>query len=336
MVEQHIEANMMRKREFLLALASTLAVHAVLPAAAQDYPARPITIVVPFPAGGPTDAVGRIVAERMRTSLGQSVIVENVGGAGGSLGIGRVARATPDGYTIALGIWSTQVVNAAIYALSYDVVKDFEPIALLASSPVMIAGKKTLPANNLNELIAWLKANPDKATQGTAGVGTPDHVAGVLFQQLTGTRYQFVHYRGSAPAMQDLVAGHIDLCITSPVLVVPQLRSGSIKAYVVTTESRLSSAPAIPTAAEAGIKGFQLSVWLGFFAPKGTPKAIVDKLNAAAVEALAVPEVRARFADFGLELFPREQETPAALGALQESDIEKWWPIIKAAGIKAE
>jgi tripartite-type tricarboxylate transporter receptor subunit TctC len=327
---------MMRKREFLLALASTFAGNAVLPAAAQDYPVRPITIVVPFPAGGPTDAVGRILSGRMRASLGQSVIIENVSGAGGSLGIGRVARAAPDGYTIALGIWSTQVVNAAIYSLSYDVVKDFEPIALLASSPVMIAGRKTLPANDLKELIAWLKANPGKATQGTAGVGSPDHIAGVLFQQLTGTRYQFVHYRGSAPAIQDLVAGQIDLCMTSPVIIVPQLRTGSIKAYVVTGESRLPSAPSIPTASEAGLKGFQLSVWLGFFAPKDTPKAIVDKLNAAAVEALAVPEVRAHFADFGLELFPREQETPAALGALQQSDIKKWWPIIKAAGIKAE
>jgi len=326
----------MRKREFLLALASTFAVNAALPATAEDYPARPITIVVPFPAGGPTDAVGRIVAERMRTSLGQSMVIENVAGASGSIGIGRVAHAAPDGYTIALGIWSTQVVNAAIYSLSYDVVKDFEPITLLASSPLMIAGKKTLPANDLDELIAWLKANPDNATQGTAGVGSPDHVAGVLFQQLTGTRYQFVHYRGSGPAIQDLVAGQIDLCMTSPVVIVPQLRAGSIKAYAVTTESRVPSAPAIPTATEAGLKGFQLSVWLGFFAPKGTPKAIVDKLNASAVEALASPEVRTRFADFGLTLFPREQETPAVLGALQKSDIEKWWPIIKAAGIKAE
>jgi tripartite-type tricarboxylate transporter receptor subunit TctC len=327
---------MMRKREFLLALASTFAVGAVLPAVAQDYPARPITIVVPFPAGGPTDAVARIVAERMRTSLGQSLMIENVAGAGGSVGIGRVARASPDGYTIALGIWSTQVVNAAIYSLSYDVVKDFEPIALLASSPLMVAGNKSLPANDLKELIAWLKANPDKALQGTAGVGSPEHVAGVLFQHLTDTRYQFVHYRGTAPAMQDLMAGHIDFCITSPVLVLPQLGSGSVKAYAVTTAKRLPSALTIPTAEEAGLKGFQLSVWLGFFAPKGTPKAIVEKLNAASVESLSLPEVRSHFADLGLELFPREQETPAVLGALQKSDIEKWWPIIKAAGIKAE
>jgi tripartite-type tricarboxylate transporter receptor subunit TctC len=327
---------MMRKREFLLALASVYAVNTVLPAAAQDYPSRPITIVVPFPAGGPTDAVGRIVAERMRTSLGRSVIIENIVGAGGSIGIGRVAHAAPNGYTIALSIWSIQVVNAAIYSLSYDVVKDFEPIALLASSPLMVVGKKSLPANDLKELIAWLKANPDKATQATAGVGTPDHVAGVLFQQLTGTRYQFVHYRGAAPEMQDLVAGQIDTCITSSAIAVPQLRAGSIKAYAVTTETRLPSAPAIPTAEEAGLKGFQLAAWIGFFAPKGTTKAIVEKLNAAAVEALAIPEVRTRFADLGLELFPREQQTPAVLGEMQRSDIEKWWPIIKSAGIRAE
>jgi tripartite-type tricarboxylate transporter receptor subunit TctC len=331
-----MEARMMRKRELLLTLASTFAVSAVLPAAAQDYPARPITIVVPFPAGGPTDVVGRVVAERMRTSLGQSMIIENVAGAGGSIGIGRVARAAPDGYTIALGIWSTQVVNAAIYSLSYDVVKDFEPIGLLASSPLVVAAKKSVPANDLKELIAWLKVNPDKASQGTAGVGSPQHVAGVLFQQLIDTRYQFVHYRGSAPAMQDLVAGQIDLDIESPVLVLPHLHSGSIKAYAVTTERRLSSAPTLPTTEEAGLKGFQLSVWLGFFAPKGTPKAVVEKLNTAAVEALAVPEVRARFTDLGLELFPREQQTTAALGAQQKADIEKWWPIIKSAGIRAE
>jgi tripartite-type tricarboxylate transporter receptor subunit TctC len=327
---------MMRKREFLLALASTFAANAVLPAVAQDYPARSITIVVPFPAGGPTDTVARIVAERMRTALGQAVLIENVAGAGGSVGIGRVAHASPDGYTIALGIWSTQVVNAAIYPLSYDVVQDFEPIALLASTPLMIASKKSLAANDLTQLIAWLKANPEKALQGTAGVGSPEHVAGVLFQHLTDTRYQFVHYRGTAPAIQDLVAGQIDFCITSPVVVLPQLQSSNIKAYAIASKSRLPSAPDIPTTEEAGLKGFELSVWLGFFAPKGTPKAIIDKLNAAAVGALAEPEVHTRFAGLGLELFTREQETPANLGALQRSDIEKWWPIIKSAGIKAE
>jgi tripartite-type tricarboxylate transporter receptor subunit TctC len=328
---------MMRRREFLLALAtSTLAVNLAGPATARDYPSRPITVVVPFPAGGPTDAVGRIVADRMRASLGQSVIVENVAGAGGSVGIGRVARAAPDGYTIALGIWSTQVVNAAIYTLPYDVVKDFEPVALLANSPLVIAAKNAVPADDLEGLIAWLKANPDKASQGTAGVGTPPHIAGVLFQDITDTRYQFVHYRGSAPATQDLVAGQIDFVIDSPVTLLPQARAGSIKVYAVTTKSRLASAPAIPTVDEAGLPGFQLSVWLGFFAPKGTPKPIVERLNAAAVEALAIPQVRAKFAELGLELFPRDQETPAVLAAMQKADIDKWWPVIKAAGIKAE
>jgi tripartite-type tricarboxylate transporter receptor subunit TctC len=328
---------MMRRREFLLALAaSTLAVNLAGPAAARDYPSRPITVVVPFPAGGPTDAVGRIVADRMRATLGQSVIVENVAGAGGSVGIGRVARAAPDGYTIALGIWSTQVVNAAIYTLPYDVVKDFEPVALLANSPLVIAAKNAVPADDLEGLIAWLKANPDKASQGTAGIGTPPHIAGVLFQDITDTRYQFVHYRGSAPATQDLVAGQIDFVIDSPVTLLPQARAGSIKVYAVTTKSRLASAPAIPTVEEAGLPGFQLSVWLGFFAPKGTPKPIVERLNAAAVEALAIPEVRAKFAELGLELFPRDQETPAVLAAMQKADIDKWWPVIKAAGIKAE
>jgi tripartite-type tricarboxylate transporter receptor subunit TctC len=264
---------MMRKREFLMALASTFAINAALPAAAQDYPSRPITVVVPFPAGGPTDSVGRILAERMRTSLGQSVIIENVSGAGGSIGIGRVARAAPDGYTIALSIWSTQVVNAAIYSLSYDVVTDFEPIALLASSPLIVAGKKSLPANDLKELIAWLKANPDKATQGTAGVGSPDHVAGVLFQQLTGARNPFVHYRGAAPEMQDLVAGHIDTCITSSAIVLPQLHAGSIKAYAVTTESRLPSAPAIPTADEAGLEGLPALGLVRLLRPQGHAEA---------------------------------------------------------------
>jgi tripartite-type tricarboxylate transporter receptor subunit TctC len=328
---------MITKRALLLALAASTCCFGAIPsAAAQDYPSRPITIVVPFPAGGPTDAAARIVGERMRAALRQSVVIENLAGAGGSLGIGRVAHAAPDGYTIALGIWSTQVVNPAIYSLQYDVVKDLEPIGLLASTPLIIAAKNAVPANDLRELIAWLKVNPGKATEGTAGVGSPEHVAGVLFQQLTGTQFQFVHYRGTAPAMQDLIAGQIDICITAPVLVVPQAHSGDVKAYAVAADSRLSSAAAIPTTQEAGLPGFQLSVWLGFFAPKGTPKPIIDKLNAATVAALALPEVRTRFADLGFDLFRREQETPAVLGALQKADIEKWWPVIKAAGIRAE
>jgi tripartite-type tricarboxylate transporter receptor subunit TctC len=327
---------MTTKRRFLLALAASASIGAICPAFAEVYPARPITIVVPFPAGGPTDTVGRILAERMRASLGKPLTVENVAGAGGSIGVGRVARALPDGYTIALGIWSTHVVNAAIYTLQYDVAKDFEPIALVANTPHLIVAKNAVPANNLTGLIAWLKANPDKALHGTAGVGSPDHIAGVLFQNITDARFQFVHYRGAAPAMQDLVAGLIDIDSDPPVLSLPQVRAGSIKAFAVTAKSRIASAPDIPTVDEAGLPGFYFTAWFAFFAPKGTPKPIIDKLNAATVDALAAPDVRARFADLGLELFPREEQTPEALAAVQKADIEKWWPIIKAAGIKAE
>jgi tripartite-type tricarboxylate transporter receptor subunit TctC len=327
---------MATRRGFLLALAASASISAICPAFAEVYPARPITIVDPFPAGGPVDTVGRILAERMRASLGQPVTIENVTGAGGTIGVGRVARAPPDGYTIALGILNTHVVNGAIYKLQYDVVKDFEPIALLANTPLLIIAKSAVPANDLTGLIAWLKANPDKASLGTAGVGSPQHIAGVLFQQLTDTRFQFVHYRGAAPLMQDLVAGQIDISIDAPAISLPQVRAGSIKAYAVTVRTRLASAPDIPTADQARLPGFYPTAWFAFFAPKGTPKPIIDKLNAATVEALAAPEVRARFADLGLELFPREQQTPEALAAVQKADIEKWWPIIKAAGIKAE
>jgi tripartite-type tricarboxylate transporter receptor subunit TctC len=327
---------MTTKRGFLLALAASASISAICPAWAEVYPARPITIVVPFPAGGPTDAVGRILAEPMRASLGKPLTIENVTGAGGTIGVGRVARALPDGYTIAMGISSTHVVNAVIYALHYDVVKDFEPIALLANSPVLILAKNAVPANDLTGLIAWLKANPVKALFGTASVGSPPHIAGVLFQQMTDTRFQFVHYRGGAPMLQDLIAGQIDMDTDAPVTALPHVRAGSIKAFAVTARSRLASAPDIPTVDEAGLPGFYLTTWFAFFAPKGTPKPIIDKLNTATVEALAAPEVRARFAELGLALYPREQQTPEALAAVQKADIEKWWPIIRAAGIKAE
>jgi tripartite-type tricarboxylate transporter receptor subunit TctC len=327
---------MTTKRGFLLALAASASINVMCPAFAEVYPARPITIVVPFPAGGPTDTVGRILAERMHASLGKPLTIENVAGAGGSIGVGRVARALPDGYTIALGIWSTHVVNAAIYTLQYDVAKDFEPIALLANTAQLIVAKNAVPANDLTELIAWLKANPGKALHGTAGVGSPPHIAGVLFQHITDTQFQFVHYRGAAPLIQDLVAGQIDIENDAPANCLPHVRAGTIKAFAVTARSRLASAPDIPTVDEAGLPGFYLTVWFAFFAPKGTPKPIIDKLNAATVEALAAPEVRARFADLGLDLFPREEQTPEALAAVQKADIEKWWPIIKAAGIKAE
>jgi len=257
-----------------------------------------------------------------------------VGGASGRIGTGRVARATPDGYTLVHGTFSTHVVNGAVHALGYDVLKDFEPVALIANGPQLIVARKAMPAKDLKEFIAWLKANPDKASQGTAGEGGTSHLAGVLFQKQTGTRFQFVPYRGSA--MQDLVAGNIDLMIDQASNALPQVRSGSIKVYAVASKTRMAAAPDIPTADEAGLTGFHISNWFAFWAPKGTPKDIVARLNAATVEALADPTVRRRLTDLGLEISPREQQTPEALAAFHKAEIEKWWPIIRAAGIKAE
>jgi tripartite-type tricarboxylate transporter receptor subunit TctC len=303
---------------------------------AQDYPTRPITMVVPQAAGGPLDTIARILSERMRVSLGQPVIVENVAGAAGSIGVGRVARAAPDGYTIVIGIWTTHVANAAIHSLKYDVLNDFEPIALHGSSPQVIVARKSLPASDLKGLIAWLKANPDKATAGSAGVGSPPHVFGTFFQSATGTRFRFAGYRGGAQAMQDLAAGHIDFMIDAQANALPLVRDGKIIAFAVTGKVRSAVAPEIPTVDEAGLAGFHFSVWNATWAPKGTPKNIVGQLNAAVVEALADTKVRALLMNLGQEIFPRELQTPEALHAFQKAEIEKWWPIIKAAGIKAE
>jgi len=276
------------------------------------------------------------MAERMQGPLGQPVIVENVTGAAGNIGVGRVARAAPDGYTLVAGIWSTHVVNAAIYTLPYDVLNDFEPILLTSRNAQIIVARKTMPADDLKGLIAWLKANPDMAAVGTSGVGSPQHVFAVLFQNTTGTHFRFVPYRGGVVAMQDLIAGRIDLIFADQTTSLPQVRSGSIKAYAVTGNSRLAAAPDIPTVDEAGLPGFYCSVWNALFAPKGTPKDVIIKLNAAAVSALAEPGVRQRAAEAGQQIVPRDEQTPAALAALQRAEIEKWWPIIKAAGIRAE
>ena len=327
----------LRRRQFLHLAAGAAALPAVSRVAmAQAYPTRLITIVVPYAAGGPTDVIGRILAERMRAVLSQTVIVENVTGANGTIGVGRVARATPDGYTISIGHWSTHVVNGAIYQLQYDLLNDFEPISLIATNSYVIVAKNAVPANDLKGFIAWLKANPDKASEGTAGAGSPQHVGGVFFQQATGTRFQFVPYRGAAPAMQDLLAGQIDMIIDDPTNSLPHVRAGGIKAFAVTAKTRLAAAPDIPTVDEAGLPGFYFSRWHALWVPKGTPKNIVGKLNAAVVDALADAAVRARLADLGQEIFPREQQTPEALGAFQKAEIEKWWPIIKAANIKGE
>jgi tripartite-type tricarboxylate transporter receptor subunit TctC len=303
---------------------------------AETYPSRPITIVVPYAAGGATDTIGRVMAEGMKRSLGQPVIVENVTGAGGTIAVGRVARAAPDGYTLSLGHNGSHVVTGATYALQYDLLNDFEPVALISTYPQVIVAKRTLPANDLKGLITWLKANPDKASVGTGGNGSIAHVIGVLFRSETGTRFQFVPYRGIAPAIQDLVAGQIDMAISDPVACMPQVRAGTIKAYGVTAKARLLSAPDIPTLDEAGLLGFDISVWHAVWLPKGTPKDIITKLNGAVADALADPKVQARLADLGQAIFPRDRQTPETLGAFQRAEIEKWWPIIKAAGIKAE
>ncbi len=291
---------------------------------------------VAFAAGGALDSTGRILAERMRASLGQPITIENVTGAAGSIGVGRVARAPPDGYTLSIGSVSTHVFNGAIYALPYHVMADFEPVALLATNPMLIVARKGMPADDLNGLIAWLKTNPGKASQGTFGAGSVGHIVGIFFQNITGTRYPFVPYRGGPPAMQDLLAGQIDMMIDNPVTSLPQIRAGGIKAYVVTSKDRLAKAPEIPTADEAGVPSLHVTNWQALFVPKGTPKMVVAKLNAAVVDALADPAVRQRISDQGFEVPPRAQQTPEALAAFQKAEIEKWWPIIKAAGIKAE
>ncbi len=305
-------------------------------AVAQIYPSRPITINVPFAAGGPADAMARVIGDRMRLALGQPVLVENIVGAAGSIGVGRVVRAAPDGYTVSIGHWSTHVVNGAIYDLPYDLLKDLEPIALLPANPQLIVSKKSVPAKDLKEFIAWLKANEAKVSAGTAGAGSASHVAGVYFQSITGTHFPFVPYRGTGPALNDLVAGQIDLIIDQASNSMAQVRAGTIKAYAVTAKARLSSAPDIPTVDEAGAPGLYISVWYGLWVPKGTPRGVIAKLNAAAVDAMADPAVRSRMADLGLDIPPREQQTPEALGALHKAEIEKWWPIIKAANIKGE
>jgi tripartite-type tricarboxylate transporter receptor subunit TctC len=304
-------------------------------AAAQNFPSRAITLIVPFAAGGPSDTVARVVAQGMSQALGQTIIIENVAGAAGTIAAARVARAVPDGYTLAEATWSTHVVSPVIYQhLPYDVRKDFAPVALLTETPEVLLSKKAVPASDLQGLIAWLKANPNTAFQGTAG-GT-DEVAGYFFKQKTGTQFQYVPYRGLTLAMQDLVAGRIDLMFDQPSDALPQIRAGTIKVYAVMADRRLTVAPEIPTVDEAGLPGVYLSTWQAIFAPKGTPDDAIAKLNAAAQTALADPTVRKRLADIAQEVVPRDQQTPAALAAFYKSETDKWWPIIKAAGIKAE
>jgi tripartite-type tricarboxylate transporter receptor subunit TctC len=308
----------------------------VVGANAQTYPSRPITMVVPFSAGGPVDTVARILSERMRLSLGQTIVIENTTGAAGSIGVGRVARAAADGYTLSIGHWSTHVVNGAVYPLHYDLLRDFDPVALLPSNPMIVVSKNAVPAKDLGGFVNWIKANDGKLSAGTAGAGSATHVAGVYFQNVTGTHFQFVPYRGTGPALQDLVAGQIDFIVDQASNSVQQVRDGKIRAYAVTAKARMPSAPEIPTVDEAGFPGLDISVWYGLWAPKGTPVDIIAKLSAAVMAALADAGVRQRFGELGLEIPARELRTPAALGAHHKAEIEKWWPIIRAANIKGE
>jgi tripartite-type tricarboxylate transporter receptor subunit TctC len=315
----------------LLCLTALLA-----PASAQTYPTRPVTMVVPFSAGGPTDTIARILGQAMGAALGQPVIIENVTGAAGSIGVGRVARAAPDGYTIGIGHWSTHVVNAAVYHLNYDVLEDFAPISLVANNAQLIVSKNDVPAKNLKELIAWVKANQDKIVQGTGGVGAASHIGGLFFQQMTGTKFQFVPYRGTGPMMQDLLAGQIDFSFDQAANSLPQVQAGRIRGYAVTSKTRIASAPDIPTVDEAGLPGFYVSVWHGLWVPKATPKAIVDRLVAATQTALKDANLQKRWMELGQDLPPPEQQGPEALRAYHKAELDKWLPIIKAAGVKAE
>jgi tripartite-type tricarboxylate transporter receptor subunit TctC len=324
--------NVMRK--FVLAVFAVLAFGGV--AVAQNFPSRPITIVVPFSAGGPSDAMARILAERMKVTLGENVLVENVTGAGGSIGVGRAARSPADGYTISFGHLGTHVANGAIYKLGYDLVADLDPVALLPSNPMIIVSKNAIPAKSLGELLAWLKAQPTPAAAGTAGAGSGSHIAGLYFENITGIKLQYVPYRGTGPAMNDLVAGQIDLIIDQLSNSINQVRAGTIRGYAVTDTKRAESASEIPTADEAGLPGFHMTLWSGLWVPKGTPKEIVAKLNAAAVDALNDPAVRKQLENLGLQMPPKDKQSPQALGEWQKAEIAKWWPMIKAANVKVD
>jgi len=325
---------MIAKSVLAAAIAAGLVIAA--PAAAEDYPSRPIMMIVPLAPGGSTDVLGRIMAQAMSVRLGQPVVVENVAGAAGTIGVTRAERSAPDGYTVQWGMWGTNMANGAIYDLGFDLLNDLEPVALVATQPFLIDARKTMPANDLKELVAWLRANPGKATMGTSGVGSPSHVAGVLMEQVVGAKWQMVPYRSAGLATNDLLAGVTDLELDTPAVSLPHVQSGALKAYAVTAKERIAVAPDIPTTDEAGLPGFYFSFWHALWAPKGTPKPIIAKLSAAVMDALADPQTRKRLADLAQVIYPPEQQTPEALHAFQKAEIEKWWPIIKDAGIKAQ
>jgi tripartite-type tricarboxylate transporter receptor subunit TctC len=305
-------------------------------AAAQAYPSRPITLTVPFAAGGPTDTIARIMAERMSRALGQTVVVENVTGAGGAIAGNKIAHAAPDGYSVTIGHIGTHVIIGAVQKMSYDVFNDFEPVAMIASNPQIIVTHPSNPAKDLKELIAWSKSQGKPIASGTGGPGTPSHIMAIYFGNTTGAPMEPIHYKGSGPAMQDLIAGHIQMGFEQAANAIPHIKAGKIKAYAVTQKTRLTAAPEIPTVDEAGLPGFYMSIWHAYWVPKGTPKAVIDRLNAAIVESLADPAVQKRLGDLGQEIPPREQQTPEALRAWHKAEIDKWWPLIRTANIKAE
>ena len=313
------------------ALAAPSAVHG------QAYPTRPITIVVGLPPGVGTDSIGRTIGDHMKTSLGQPVVFENATGAGGTIGTARVARAAPDGYTLSLGNLGTHVVSPATYPnIQYHPLRDFEPVALLGTTAYWLVARKALPPKDFKELIAWLKANPDKASAGMIGTGGIDQIAATYFQQKTATRFQLVPYRGSPPIVQDLVAGHIDMWFGGAQATFAQVRSGELKAYAVLANSRWFAAPDVPSTTEMGMPDLAITFWIGLWAPKGTPKDVIAKINAAVTAAHADEATRQRLRDQGVEPPPRELQTPEAFGAFHKAEVEKWWPFIEAAGIKAQ
>jgi tripartite-type tricarboxylate transporter receptor subunit TctC len=311
-------------------LAQTLAVHA------QTFPARPMTMVVPFPAGGATDVLGRILSERMRATLGQPIVVENVAGAAGTIALGRVMRTAADGYTLSIGTSTTHMLTGGLYDLPFNLLADFDPIIMIGSEPLLIVAKKDFPANNLKDLIAWLKANPDKASVGIAGVGATGHLAGIAFQKETGTKFQFVPYRGNAPGMQALVAGQIDFMIEPSSNFQAQVKGGTIKAIAVTSPQRVDTFPDTPTADEAGLAGFAASLWYGLWVRHGAPEPVIKKLNETMQETLADPEIVKRLTVLGIRITPKSKQSPDDLRAFQKAEAARWWPIIKAANIKQQ
>jgi tripartite-type tricarboxylate transporter receptor subunit TctC len=325
----------LRRRQLLHLAAASVALPALSRAARADtFPSRPVTMVVPFAAGGGTDIFARILAEGMRGPLGQTIVVENVAGAGGTIGVGRVVHAPADGYTVSIGTLTTHVLSGALYPIQFDLLTDLAPIAELGYEPLLIAAKNALPIKNLKDLIAWLKANPDKGTAGIPGAGSTGNLADLSFQKTTGTTFQFVPYRGDGPAVQDLVAGQIDMMIEPSSNFVAQVQADTVRALAVTSKTRHPGMPNVPTVDEAGLPGFYVSIWFGLWAPKDTPKDIIAKLNAAAVAALADPDMQAKLGKLGQQVSSRNQQTPEALGVLQRAEADKWWPIIKAANIR--